>query len=156
MVSLPEDFVPGLLGVDHVGIAVADLEAAVRFYTEVLGLSLVHREANRDQGVAEAMLVGAGQPGGGVTQTQLVAPLDEGSALHRFLNRRGPGLHHVAYRVADLPTASAFFRRSGMQVLYASPRAGTRGSLINFIHPRDTGGVLLELVQSAAIDRDCG
>lgn len=151
---------PGLLGVDHIGIAVADLEAAVAFYTGVLGLTLIHREANADQGVTEAMLVGAHPPGMAaeaqrsaqgqlLTQTQLIAPLDGTSPLHRFLDRRGPGMHHVAYRVTDLAMASAVFRRDGLRLLYASARAGTHGSLINFVHPTDTGGVLLELVESA-------
>jgi len=127
-----------------VGIAVPDLDAAVRFHTEVLGLRLTHREENAEQGVAEAMLEPQ-QPGH--TQIQLVAPLSPESPVARFLTRRGPGLHHVAYAVADLATASAALRHRGVRLIYDSARAGTRGSLINFVHPADTGGVLVELVQ---------
>lgn len=153
----------GLLGVDHIGIATPDLDAAITLHTSVLGMTLVHREENREQLVAEAMLVGTADPApdGLLTQVQLVAPLAEGSAVHRFLERHGPGLHHVAYRVDDIRAMSGQLRRQGWRVLYDAPKAGTRGSLINFIHPKDTGGVLLELVEpverrSAASDRDRG
>jgi methylmalonyl-CoA/ethylmalonyl-CoA epimerase len=81
------------------------------------------------------------------TQVQLLAPLTEGSVVGRFLSRRGPGLHHVAYAVADLEAASDMLLRRGIRLIYAVPRAGTRGSSINFLHPSDTGGVLIELVQ---------
>jgi methylmalonyl-CoA/ethylmalonyl-CoA epimerase len=136
-----EVVLPGLLGLDHVGIAVADLEAAVTFYRDVLGLQVVHREDNLDQQVAEVMLT---------SQLQLLMPLTEDSVLHRFLVRRGGGLHHLAYAVSDVRSASSTLRSSGVRVLYDSPRAGTRGSQINFVHPKDTGGVLLELVEHAA------
>ena len=130
--------------VDHVGIAVSDLDAAVRFHTEVLGLVLTHREDNPEQGVTEAMLEPQNP---GDTQIQLVAPSRADSPVARFLARRGPGLHHVAYAVADLASASDVLRHRGVRLLYDSPRAGTRGSLINFVHPADAGGVLVELVQ---------
>jgi methylmalonyl-CoA/ethylmalonyl-CoA epimerase len=142
---------PGLLGLDHVGIAVADLEAAVTFYREVLGLKVVHRENNLDQQVAEVMLTGS-EIGSITTQLQLVTPLADDSVLHRFLVRRGGGLHHVAYAVSDVRSASSTLRSRGVRVLYDSPRAGTRGSQINFVHPRDAGGVLLELVEHTAAD----
>lgn len=137
---------PGLLGVDHVGLAVPDLEAAIVFHTEVLGLVLVHREENLDQGVAEAMLAAPGASEG-ETQVQLLAPLGPDSALSRFLDRAGPGLQQLAYRVRDVEEASAVLRRRGLRLLYDAARVGTRGSLINFVHPKDTGGVLIELVE---------
>jgi methylmalonyl-CoA/ethylmalonyl-CoA epimerase len=142
---------PGLLGLDHVGIAVADVEAAMPFYCDVLGLQVVHREDNADQQVAEVMLANwdAGPVG---NQLQLLMPLTEDSVLNRFLMRRGPGIHHVAYAVSDVRSASTILRHYGVRVLYDAPRAGTRGSQINFVHPKDTGGVLLELVEHAAAD----
>jgi methylmalonyl-CoA/ethylmalonyl-CoA epimerase len=140
--------VPGVVGLDHIGVAVADLDAAVSLHTEALGLVVRHRETNADQGVVEVMLSPAAEGSG--TQVQLVAALDEHSPLHRFLARRGPGLHHLAYAVNDLHTASDVLLRRGFRLLYDAPRAGTRGSLINFVHPKDTGGVLIELVESAA------
>ena len=142
---------PGLLGLDHVGIAVADVESAIPFYCDVLGLQVVHREDNAEQQVAEIMLANsdAGPVG---NQLQLLMPLTENSVLNRFLMRRGPGIHHVAYAVSDVRSASSILRRRGVRVLYDAPRAGTRGSQINFVHPEDTGGVLLELVEHAAAD----
>jgi methylmalonyl-CoA/ethylmalonyl-CoA epimerase len=139
---------PGVVGLDHIGIAVDDLDAAVALHTEVLGLVERHRETNTDQGVVEVMLSPAADDQG--TQIQLVAALDEHSPVHRFLGRRGPGLHHLAYAVNDVDTASEVLLQRGFRLLYDAPRAGTRGSLINFVHPKDTGGVLIELVQSAA------
>jgi methylmalonyl-CoA/ethylmalonyl-CoA epimerase len=141
---------PGLLGIDHVGIAVADLDAAIGFHTGVLGLVVAHREINADQGVEEVMLVPPhGDPS---AQVQLVAALAEDSAVGRFLKRRGPGLHHLAYRVSDLARLSRVLHKSGVRLIYDSPRAGTRGSRINFVHPKDTGGTLIELVEPAVED----
>ena len=141
--------VPGVLGIDHVGIAVPDLEAAISFHTDTFGLVLLHREVNPDQGVAEAML---GAPGAGpeAAQVQLLAPIEAGSPLHRFLDRSGPGLQQLAYRVADVDAVCAELRRRGLRLLYDSAQTGTRGSRINFLHPRDAGGVLVELVEPAA------
>ena len=138
---------PGVIGLDHVGIAVDDLEAAVALHTGVLGLTVEHRETNREQGVMEVMLGAADRPG---PQLQLVAAVDEHSPVHRFLERHGPGLHHLAYAVGDLRAASDVLLRRGLRLIYDAPRAGTRGSLINFVHPKDTGGVLIELVEAAA------
>jgi methylmalonyl-CoA/ethylmalonyl-CoA epimerase len=142
---------PGLLGLDHVGIAVPDLEDAIGFYRDLLGLQVVHREDNLEQQVAEVMLK-SGDAGPTGNQLQLLMPMAENSVLNRFLLRRGPGLHHVAYAVSDVRSASSILRQRGVRVLYDAPRVGTRGSQINFVHPKDTGGVLLELVEWAAAD----
>ena len=147
-----ESVLPGLLGLDHVGVAVTDLDAAVTFYGDLLGLRVVHREENLDQQVAEVMLT-SGKGGLEGDQLQLLMPLDEDSVLQRFLVRRGGGgLHHVAYAVSDVRSAARVLRQRGVRVLYDAPRAGTRGSQINFVHPKDTGGVLLELVEYAEAD----
>ncbi len=116
-----------------------------------LGLRVVHREDNLDQQVAEVMLTSS-EAGSVSNQLQLLMPLTENSVLQRFLVRRGSGLHHVAYAVSDVRSASSILRQCGVRVLYDAPRAGTRGSQINFVHPKDTGGVLLELVEHAAAD----
>jgi methylmalonyl-CoA/ethylmalonyl-CoA epimerase len=135
-----------------VGIAVADLEAAIAFHTSVLGLVLLHREENPDQGVAEAMLAPPGAEQG--AQVQLLAPLSEQSALARFLDRSGPGLQQLAFRVKDIDHAASVLRGKGLRLLYDAARTGTGGSRINFVHPKDTGGVLIELVQAAvAVER---
>jgi methylmalonyl-CoA/ethylmalonyl-CoA epimerase len=155
---MPSDLggvLPDLLGLDHVGIAVSDLDAAIAFYRDLLGFQVVHREENPDQQVSEVMLSSReGGPGGDL---QLLLPAAENSVLQRFLVRRGGGgLHHVAYAVSDVRSASRILRQCGVPVLYDAPRAGTRGSQINFVHPRDTGGVLLELVEHAAADPHSG
>jgi methylmalonyl-CoA/ethylmalonyl-CoA epimerase len=143
--------VPGLLGLDHVGIAVPDLDQAISFYRDQLGMQVTHREDNLDQQVAEVMLT-TSEIAPASNQLQLLMPLTESSVLNRFLMRRGSGLHHVAYAVSDVRSASTILRHCGVRVLYDAPRAGTRGSQINFVHPKDTGGVLLELVEHAAAD----
>jgi methylmalonyl-CoA/ethylmalonyl-CoA epimerase len=127
------------------------LDEAISFYCDQLGLQIVHREDNLDQQVAEVMLATSGAGASG-NQLQLLMPLTEDSVLNRFLMRRGSGLHHVAYAVSDVRSASTILRHCGVRVLYDAPRAGTRGSQINFVHPKDTGGVLLELVEQAAAD----
>jgi methylmalonyl-CoA/ethylmalonyl-CoA epimerase len=121
------------------------------FYRDLLGMRVVHREENLDQQVAEVMLI-SGEGRTVSNQLQLVMPLSEDSVLQRFLVRRGGGLHHVAYAVSDVRSASTILRHCGVRVLYDAPRAGTRGSQINFVHPKDTGGVLLELVEHTAAD----
>jgi methylmalonyl-CoA/ethylmalonyl-CoA epimerase len=140
---------PGMIlkSVDHVGVAVPDLRAAIEFYTSVLGLRLTHREDNPDLEVSEAMLASA--DGGATAVVQLVAPLNEDSPLARFLDRRGPGVQHLAFRVSDVEHAAAEYRRRGVRLLYDAPKPGTQGSRINFVHPKDTGGVLVELVEVA-------
>jgi methylmalonyl-CoA/ethylmalonyl-CoA epimerase len=132
-----------LTQIDHVGIAVADLDAAIGFYGRVFGLRCVHREENEEQGVREAMLgVGPGED-----RIQLLAPLRPDSTIAKFLDRNGPGVQQVAYTVADVVAAAAALRERGVRLLYDTPRRGTAGSLVNFVHPKDAGGVLVELVQ---------
>ena len=158
MTSRPSDLeavLPGLGDLDHVGIAVADLETALSFYRDLLGMQVVHHEHNLDQQVAEVMLA-TGEAGPPRGQIQLLMPLTENSVVSRFLMRRGSGLHHVAYAVSDVRSASRVLQRRGVRVLYDAPRAGTRGSQINFVHPKDTGGVLLELVEHVAADPHSG
>jgi methylmalonyl-CoA/ethylmalonyl-CoA epimerase len=132
-------------GIDHVGIAVADLDAAIAFYRDRFGIVSVHEEVNEEQGVREAMLA----VGDGTTRIQLLAPLSGQSTIAKFLDRNGPGLQQLAYTVADIESVSATLRERGLRLLYDAPRAGTAGSRVNFIHPKDAGGVLVELVQPA-------
>jgi methylmalonyl-CoA/ethylmalonyl-CoA epimerase len=139
---------PGVLGVDHVGIAVPDLDAAIEWYAATLGLVVTHEEVNEEQGVREAML--AAPDGIGGAAVQLLAPLRPDSAIGKFLDRSGPGLQQVAYRVADIEQISTALRAKGLRLLYDQPRRGTAGSRINFVHPKDAGGVLVELVEPAA------
>ncbi len=146
-VDLPHDL---FIAIDHVGIAVADLDAATTFYRETFGMETVHQEVNEDQGVLEAMVrVG---PAGGASgaMIQLLAPLDETSAIARFLGRNGPGVQQLAYRVTDVEAASDVLRGRGLRLVYDEPRRGTSGSRVNFVHPKDTGGVLIELVEPAS------
>jgi methylmalonyl-CoA/ethylmalonyl-CoA epimerase len=138
---------PGLLRIDHVGVAVPDLDAAIEFYGRVFGMRCVHRETNSEQGVAEAMLAVGPEPGSGMVQ--LLAPLGPDSTIARFLDRSGPGVQQVAYTVADVDAACAALRERGVRLLYDEPRRGTAGSRINFVHPKDAGGVLVELVEPA-------
>jgi methylmalonyl-CoA/ethylmalonyl-CoA epimerase len=131
--------------IDHVGVAVPDLDAAVAFHRDVLGMHLVHEETNEEQGVREAMMA-VGTSGSCV---QLLAPLTPQSPIGRFLERSGPGLQQVAYRVEDVDAVADVLRGRGMRLLYPQARRGTAGSRINFIHPKDAGGVLVELVEPA-------
>src|SRR5947199_3120663 len=119
----------GLLRIDHVGIAVADLDAAIEFYRRVFGMRCVHTEENQEQGVREAMLA----VGEGPDRIQLLAPLRPDSAIARFLDRAGPGVQQVAYTVRDVEAASAALRERGLRLLYDEPRRGTAGSPINFV-----------------------
>jgi methylmalonyl-CoA/ethylmalonyl-CoA epimerase len=132
--------------IDHVGIAVADLDQAMAFYRDTFGMETVHEETNEEQGVREAM-VAVGDSGSCI---QLLAPLDESSTIAKFLDRSGPGLQQLAYRVTDLEAVSTVLRDRGLRLLYDVGRRGTAGSLVNFVHPKDTGGVLLELVEPAS------
>ena len=140
--------IPGHLftAIDHVGIAVADLDEAIAFYRDTYGMRLAHEETNEEQGVREAMMA-VGDSGSCI---QLLAPLSPESTIAKFLDRSGPGIQQMAYRVTDLEAVSAVLRERGLRLLYDEPRRGTSDSRINFIHPKDAGGVLVELVQPAA------
>ena len=131
--------------IDHVGVAVPDLDDAIAFYRDSLGMHVVHEETNEEQGVREAM-VAVGDSGSCI---QLLAPLNEESTIAKFLDRSGPGLQQLAYRVTDVEQVSAVLRERGLRLLYDEPRRGTAGSRINFVHPKDAGGVLVELVEPA-------
>jgi methylmalonyl-CoA/ethylmalonyl-CoA epimerase len=135
--------------IDHVGIAVADLDAAIAWYHDHLGMILVHEEVNEEQGIREAMLAVRGAVGG-TAQIQLMAPIDDSSAIAKFLDKRGPGIQQMAVRVSDLDTLIERLRAQGVRLIYEAPRRGTANSRINFIHPKDAGGVLIELVEPAA------
>lgn len=134
--------------IDHVGIAVADLDAAIEFQRETFGLVLTHSETNEEQGVREAMLA-APDDTTGATRIQLLAPLREDSAIAKFLDRNGPGLQQLAYRVTDVDAAGQALLDKGLRLLYPEPKRGTANSRINFVHPKDAGGVLVELVEPA-------
>jgi methylmalonyl-CoA/ethylmalonyl-CoA epimerase len=145
-VGIPE---PLFVCIDHVGIAVPDLTEAMAVYADTLGMRVVHEETNEAQGVREAM-VAVGDPDDGGACLQLLAPVDETSTIAKFLDRSGPGLQQLAYRVTDVEKVSAVLRERGLRLLYDEPRRGTADSRINFVHPKDAGGVLVELVEPAS------
>ena len=132
--------------IDHVGIAVPDLDEAIAFYSRTYGITSVHEETNEEQGVREAMLA----VGDGDTRIQLLAPLTPESTIAKFIGRSGPGLQQLAFRVEDVDATCAILRERGLRLLYDAPKRGTADSRINFVHPKDAGGVLIELVESAA------
>jgi methylmalonyl-CoA/ethylmalonyl-CoA epimerase len=134
-----------LTTIDHVGIAVPDLREAIAFYELAFGITSVHEEINEEQGVHEAMLA----VGDGETRIQLLAPLTPESTIAKFIGRNGPGLQQLAFRVDDVEAVSATLRGRGLRLLYDTPRPGTSGSRVNFVHPKDAGGVLVELVEPA-------
>jgi len=171
--------------IDHVGIAVPDLDAAIAFYRDTFGIVSVHEETNEEQGVREVTLrlstLGSAERrgeyrellaahlranaaslsedgvreamlsvGDGSTRIQLLAPLTPESTIAKFINRSGPGVQQVAYTVQDIDAVSAQLRAKGLRLLYDSPRRGTSNSRVNFIHPKDAGGILVELVEPAA------
>jgi methylmalonyl-CoA/ethylmalonyl-CoA epimerase len=133
-----------LSAIDHIGIAVDDLDAAVKRYRDELKLAVVHRETIAEQGV-EAVLLDVGE-----SHVELLAPVSPESAVGRFLTKRGAGLHHVAYRVQSVDDTLAALADQGMRLIDERPRIGIRGSRVAFIHPSSTGGVLTEIVQPAA------
>lgn len=134
--------------IDHVGIAVEDLEASVELYRSALGVEAAHRERVEDQGVEEVLFpVGS-------SFIQLLAPIRPDSPVARSLDTRGPGVHHIAYRVKDLATALDHLRAEGVRLIDDAPRAGSRNTLIAFVHPRSMGGVLMELVQERSATGD--
>ena len=142
MTALPTDL---FTAIDHVGVAVPDLDEAIAFYTSTYGMRMLHEETNEEQGVREAMMA-VGDSGSCI---QLLAPLTPASTIAKFLDRSGPGIQQLAYRVTDLDAVSAILRERGLRLLYDAPRRGTSNSRVNFIHPRDAGGILVELVEPA-------
>jgi len=139
---------PFVTAIDHVGIAVPDLDEAIAFYRDVMGFELIHVETNEVQGTREAMMRAPGDDGAG-SAVQLLAPLGPDTAIGKFLDRKGPGVQQVALRVTDIEAASEALRAKGLRVLYDRAKTGTEDSLMNFVHPKDTGGVLIELVEPA-------
>ncbi len=135
-----------LSAIDHIGIAVDDLDAAVKLYRDSLGMPLVHRETVAEQGVEAALLDVGG------SHVELLAPLSPDTAVGKFLAKRGSGLHHVAYRVPSVDATLTELAKQGMRLIDERPRTGIRGSRVAFIHPSSTGGVLTELVEPAAHD----
>jgi methylmalonyl-CoA/ethylmalonyl-CoA epimerase len=131
--------------IDHVGIAVADLDAAIALHAQTYGMSVVHRETLTEQGV-EAVLLDVGE-----NHVELLRPLGDDTPVGRFLAKRGPGLHHVAYRVDDIAAALARLREGGVRMIDNEPRTGIRGSRVAFLHPSASGSVLTELVEPATL-----
>lgn len=132
--------------IDHVGMAVPDLDEAIAFYRDTFGMRVAHQEVNEEQGVREAMMA-VGDSG---SHVQLLAPIDETSTIAKFIDRNGPGCQQVAYRVEDVEQVSAILRERGVRLLYDAPKRGTSDSRINFVHPKDAGGVLVELVEPSS------
>jgi methylmalonyl-CoA/ethylmalonyl-CoA epimerase len=130
-----------LTAIDHVGIAVADLDAAIAMYESAFGMTCVHTEVNEEQGVREAMMQV------GDSYLQLLAPLSPDSTIGKFLDKNGPGIQQMAYRVDSIDEVSAHLREQGLRLLYDEPKRGTAGSRVNFVHPKSAGGVLVELVE---------
>jgi methylmalonyl-CoA epimerase len=127
--------------VDHIGVAVDDLDAAIALHEEAYGMAVAHREVVQEQGV-EAVLLDVGE-----NHVELLRPLDGESPVGRFLSKRGPGLHHVAYQVADVQATLDTLRDRGLRLIDEAPRTGIRGSRVAFLHPESSGGVLTEIVQ---------
>jgi methylmalonyl-CoA/ethylmalonyl-CoA epimerase len=129
--------------IDHIGVAVEDLDAAIALHASTYGMALVHRETVAEQGV-EAVLFDVGE-----NHVELLAPLADDTPVGRFLAGRGPGLHHVAYQVPDIEAALAALKAAGAQLIDETPRTGIRRSRVAFVHPKSSGGVLTEIVQPA-------
>jgi methylmalonyl-CoA/ethylmalonyl-CoA epimerase len=127
--------------VDHIGVAVEDLDAAIALHEQAYGMAVVHREVVDEQGV-EAVLLDVGE-----NHVELLRPLGEETPVGRFLASRGPGLHHVAYQVADVQATLSTLRQRGLRLIDEQPRPGIRGSRVAFLHPTASGGVLTEIVQ---------
>jgi methylmalonyl-CoA epimerase len=129
--------------VDHIGVAVEDLDAALALYEGDYGMTLVHREVVTEQGV-EAVLLDVGE-----NHVELLAPLGPDTPVGKFLAKRGPGMHHVAYQVTDIEAALSSLRDAGVRLIDERPRTGIRNSRVAFLHPKSSGGVLTEIVQPA-------
>ena len=132
--------------INHVGIAVPDLDEAIAYYETTFGMRCTHVEVNEEQGVREAMLA-VGNSGSSI---QLLAPLSPTSTIAKFIDSKGPGIQQMAYTVKDIDAVSATLRERGARLLYDEAKIGTAGSRVNFIHPKSAGGVLVELVEPAA------
>ena len=130
--------------IDHIGVAVEDIEPAIALYRDSLALDVAHREVVQEQGV-EAVLLDVGE-----NHVELLAPLGPDTPIGKFLAKQGPGLHHVAYQVTDIEAALAQCREAGLSMIDEAPRTGIRNSRVAFVHPKSTGGVLTEIVQPAA------
>lgn len=144
--TVPTEISGYVTAIDHVGLAVTDLDAAIEFYTRAFGMTMIHEEVNEEQGVREAMMA-VGDSGSCI---QLLAPLREDSPIGKFLARNGEGIQQMALRVTDIDLAAETLTAAGVRVLYDAPKRGTAGSRVNFCHPKDCGGVLMELVEPAA------
>ena len=131
--------------IDHVGIAVTDLDEALDLYTSVYGLELAHRETVREQGV-EAALLDVGE-----NHVELLAPLGDDTPVGKFLAKRGPGMHHVAYQTTDIEATLRMLQNAGIRLIDETPRTGIRQSRVAFLHPSASGGVLTEIVQPAEV-----
>jgi methylmalonyl-CoA epimerase len=129
--------------IDHIGVAVEDIDAAIALYRDSFEMELAHRETVESQGV-EAVLLDVGDG-----HVELLRPLGPDTAVGKFIEKRGEGLHHVAYRVGDIESALTGLRDAGVELIDARARTGIRGSRVAFLHPRATGGVLTELVEPA-------
>jgi methylmalonyl-CoA/ethylmalonyl-CoA epimerase len=127
--------------VDHIGVAVEDLDAAIALHEEAYGMAVAHREVIEEQGV-EAVLLDVGE-----NHVELLWPLNGETPVGRFLSKRGPGLHHVAYQVTDVQATLDTLRDRGLRLIDEAPRTGIRGSRVAFLHPETSGGVLTEIVQ---------
>jgi methylmalonyl-CoA epimerase len=134
--------------IDHIGVAVADLEAALALWRDHFGMTVAHRETVTDQGV-EAVLLDVGE-----NHVELLTPLDADTPVGRFLDKRGPGLHHVAYQVTDIEAALDAVRRAGLRLIDEQPRTGIRDSRVAFLHPGATAGVLTEIVEPAHVPEE--
>lgn len=132
--------------IDHVGVAVPDLDEAIAFYRDSYGMELAHEETNEEQGVREAMM----RVGDSGSCIQLLAPLSPESTIAKFLDRNGQGIQQLAYRVEDIDAVCTTLRERGLRLLYDTPKRGTSNSRVNFIHPKDARGILVELVEPAA------
>lgn len=130
--------------IDHIGVAVEDLDAAIALYEKTYEMQLVHRETVTEQGV-EAVLLDVGE-----NHVELLAPLGPDTPVGKFLAKKGPGLHHVAYQVADIDATLESLKASGLRLIDETPRIGIRGSRVAFLHPAASGGVLTEIVEPAA------
>jgi methylmalonyl-CoA epimerase len=131
--------------IDHIGIAVEELDAAIALHEGAYGMEVVHRETVAEQGV-EAVLLDVGE-----NHVELLAPLGPDTPVGKFLAKKGPGLHHVAYRVADIDAALGELRAAGLRLIDETPRTGIRSSRVAFLHPSATGGVLTEIVEPAEV-----